>query len=72
MFELKVYRNNMETYSTTDRCEIYERLAKTLIAKKINCCKWVRSIKRENLYNGYVKITIHQIENIKEIYIIKE
>ena len=77
MPELKIYRkeNNMyilDSYQTSDPLEIYTRLTNTLIAKKINCCKWVRSIKRENLYNGYQKITVLQNNGIKEIYIIKD
>lgn len=75
MIELKVYikegNKARETYATTDATEIYKRLAETLIAKKINCCNWVKSIKRENLYNGYQKITVNQINSIKEIYIVK-
>ena len=76
MYNLKAYakRNNkiVETYSTTDPAEIYERLTHTMIAKYINKCKWVRTITRENLFNGYQKITVYQTENRKDIYIIKE
>jgi tRNA U55 pseudouridine synthase TruB len=75
MIELKVYiKKNTKpwlSYETRNESEIYKRLTETLIAKKINCCKWVKSIKRENLYNGYQKITVNQANGIKEIYIIK-
>ena len=72
MVYIKDGKNYIGTYATTDPVEIYQRLTSTLIAKKINCCKWVRSIKRENLYNGYQKITVLQENGIKDEYIIKD
>lgn len=75
MYNLQVFvkkdKKYVETYNTTDKTEIYKRLCETLIAKKINCCKWVKSIKRESLYNGYQEITVLQAGGIKEIYTIK-
>lgn len=62
----------IESHSITDPETIYKQLTTCLIAKKINCCTWIKSIKRENLYNGYQKITIVQDNGIKEEYIIKE
>lgn len=76
MEKLTVYirENNkyIETYATTDPETIYRRLTNTLIAKKINCCKWVRSIKRVNLYNGYQQITVLENNGCKEEYIIQD
>ena len=76
MEKLTVYikdgKNYVETYSSTDTETIYRRLTNSLIAKKINCCKWVRSIKRVNLYNGYQKITVLQDNGVKDEYIIKD
>ena len=76
MEKLTVYikdgKNYIETYATTDPVNIYQRLTNTLIAKKINCCKWVKSIKRVNLYNGYQKITVLQDNGVKEEYIIRD
>ena len=75
MEKLTVYvkENNkyIETYATTDIETIYRRLTEELIAKKINSCKWIQSIKRNNLYNGYQKITVHETNGIKAEYIIK-
>lgn len=75
MEKLTVYikENNkyIETYATTDPETIYRRLTEELIAKKINCCKWIQSIKRVNLYTGYQKITVHETNGIKAEYIIK-
>ena len=75
MEKLTVYIKNgkkyIETYSSTDPETIYKRLTSCLIAKKINCCKWIKSIRRANLYNGYQKITVSQDNGVKEEYIIK-
>ena len=60
-----------ETYTTTEPEAIYRRLTEELIAKKINACKWIQSIKRVNLYNGYQKITVIETNGIKAEYIIK-
>lgn len=76
MEKLTVYikdgKNYVETYSSTDPETIYKRLTSCLIAKKINCCKWIRSIKRVNLYNGYQKITVLQDNGVKDEYIVKD
>ena len=75
MEKLTVYikngKNYVETYTTTDPINIYQRLTDCLISKKINCCKWIRSIKRDNLYNGYQKITVLQDNGVKAEYIVK-
>jgi hypothetical protein len=76
MEKLTVYikdgKNYIENYSTTDATRIYQLLTNDLISKKINCCKWIKSIKRENLYNGYQKITVFQENGGKSEYIIKD
>lgn len=75
MEQMTIYikENNKYTKSRTitDAGEIYERLAQSLIAKKIHCCKWIKSIKRVNLYNGFQRITITEINGLKTEYIIK-
>ena len=76
MEKLTVYikENNkyMENYSTTDTTRIYQLLTNDLISKKINCCKWIRSIKRVCLYNGYQKIIVLHNNGCKSEYIIKD
>ena len=75
MEKLTVYikENNkyVETYTTTNFEIIYRRLTEELIAKKINRCKYIQSIKRTNLYNGYQQITVYETNGIKAEYIIK-
>lgn len=76
MEKLTVYikdgKNYIETYTTTDALIIYQRLTNALISKKINDCKWIRSIKRVNLYTGYQKITVFENNDCKSEYIIKD
>ena len=52
--------------------EIYGPLTNEIIAKKINNCKWIKSIRRKPLYNGYQEITVIYDNNVKAIYKIKE
>lgn len=69
---IKENKKYIETYTTTDTIIIYQRLTNTLIAKKINACKWIQSIKRVNLYNGYQKIIVIENNGCKSEYIIKD
>lgn len=61
-----------EVYTTTDPETIFRRLSGDLIAKKLNACNYIRSIKRANLYNGYQKITVTGDNGTKTEYIIKD
>lgn len=68
---IKENKKYIEVYATTDTETIYKRLTGELIAKKINACQYIRSIKRENLYTGYQKIIVLETNGIKAEYIIK-
>ena len=57
-FEVKEGRNWKPHIVDTDPAEVYRFLTEELIAKKLNCCSYIRGIKRENLYNGSQRITI--------------
>lgn len=50
------------TLLTDDYTEVVSRLCSMLVAKKVNACTWIKSIKRTPLYNGYDQFII-QIEN---------
>ena len=62
--------NFVETFRTEDPAEVYQRLAESLIAKKLNECRYIRSIKREQLYNGFIRITVTHDHGGKAIYIV--
>lgn len=58
-------------YTNSDPYTVYERLTAALIAKKLNKCAYIQTIKREPLYNGYQKI-IEFSDGVKTEYIIKQ
>ena len=61
-----------EIFRTDDQLTVYQQLTATLIAKKINNCNYIKSIKRENLYNGYQKITVLETDDVKKEFIVKD
>lgn len=69
--EIKEGRNWRETHANTDPAEVYKYLAEDLIAKKINACSYIRSIKRTNLYNGFQKIVVSYDNGVRATYTIK-
>jgi hypothetical protein len=75
MEKMTVYTKDGKTYNeshtTDDKLTVYQRLAEDLIAKKINACTYIRSIKRMNLYNGFQRITVHMDNGVKVEYIVK-
>ena len=71
VFEVKEGRVWRKSFITTDPTEVYKFLAEELIAKKINACSYIRSIKRTNLYNGYQKIVISYDNGDRAVYTIK-
>ena len=50
--------------------EIYTRLCNELIAKKVNSCRYIKSIKRRNNYDGTQEITITYDNEVRYIYTI--
>lgn len=64
----KSYEQNHEI---TDKATVYERLTNDLIAKKINACTYIKSIKRINLYTGFQKIIVYYDNGVKTEYIVK-
>jgi tRNA(Ile)-lysidine synthase TilS/MesJ len=71
VFEVKKGRAWCESVVITDPVEVYKFLAEELIAKKINACSYIRSIKRTNLYNGYQKIVISYDYGGRAVYTIR-
>ena len=57
-FEVKQGREWVVQFTNTDPVEVFKWLTDELISKKLNQCSYIRSIKRENLYNGYQRITV--------------
>jgi len=55
----------------TNPAEVYKSLAEDLIAKKINNATYIRSIKRDQLYNGFENITVYYSNDVKAVYTIE-
>lgn len=61
-----------QTAKTEDYTTIYYSLARDLTAKKINGCTWIKSIKRVQLYTGYIKIIVTLFNGYRTIYTVKD
>jgi hypothetical protein len=68
--EVKKGKTYEATYTNDNAAEVYERLAQDLISKKLNECRWIKSIKRVQLYNGFVKIIVTYDNDCRNTYTI--
>lgn len=68
VYEEKQGRNYVETFRCDDVTRVYDDLAHELISKKINECRWIRSISRKPLYNGFDKITVTYDHGGRRVY----
>lgn len=57
-YEKKEGREFVATDNSSDAALVYDYLAHDLIAKKINNCQYIKSIKREPLFNGFDRIIV--------------
>ena len=69
-FQVKHGRKWGTEYEYTDHASIYEWLVHDLVAKKINACTYIRSIKRTNNYDGTQTIVVTYDGNTRNIYTI--
>lgn len=60
-----------ETYYTEDKLSVYEELSNRLIAKKIDHCKWITSVRKVSLYNGFEKIYVSYDNHTRDIFIVE-
>lgn len=67
-YQAKVGSEYVTKWTTEDEARIYDDLAHELIAKKVNKCLWIRSIKRLPLYNGYDHIIVTYDHGGRRIY----
>ena len=67
---------NKKGYVTTFTCEdserVYQDLTHELISKKLCSCTYIKSIKREQLYNGFIRITVTYDNGGRRIYTIAD
>ena len=62
--------NFSPSWKSEDVAKVYKDLAEELINKKINACTYIKSIRREQLYNGFINITVLYDHGGKRIYTI--
>lgn len=71
IYEKKQGRDYVETWRTEDPARVYEDLSVEFIAKKINACLWIKSIKRKQLCNGFQQIIVTYDHGGRRIYTVK-
>ena len=69
--EVKNGRQYEVTRICEDRAEVYESLANDLINKKMCGCTYIKSVKRIQLYNGFIKIVVTYDNGVRTTYTIE-
>lgn len=64
----KVYKAER---TCTDTTEVYKALSNDIIAKKVNGCGYIKSIRRTPLYNGYQRIIVTYDNAVRRIYTVE-
>ena len=60
----------VDTYIDNDAASVYKSLSHDLIAKKLNACTYIKSIKRIQNYDGTNTIIVTYAYNTRSIYTI--
>lgn len=60
----------VDTYIDNDATSVYKSLSHDLIAKKINACTYIKSIKRTQNYDGTNTIIVLYDNNVRSVYTI--
>lgn len=69
--EIKTGRVYKAERSCTDTTEVYRALSNDVISKKVNGCSYIKSIRRESLYNGYQRVIVTYDNKVRRIYTIE-
>lgn len=70
-FQVKSGNKWRTTFETTDPVDVYSALSHELIAKKLNACAYIRSIKRTNNYDGTQSIVVAYEIGTRSVYTVK-
>lgn len=68
--QVKQGRNWVAGYTSLNAADVYSDLSHDLIAKKLNSCTYIKSIKRTNNYDGTQTITVNYDNETRSIYTI--
>ena len=71
MFQLKKGNIYTDSVFCDDVHMVHEYLMHDLIAKKLNCCSYIKSIRRVSNYDGTQNITVTYDNNCRRIYTVK-
>lgn len=69
--EVKEGKAWRQTYVTTDEKEVYESLARDLVAKKLHKATYIKSVKDVSNYDGTRDITVTYDNGVRSVYTIK-
>ena len=75
LFQKKENGKFIDSYYNDNETTVYRDLSIELIAKNINKCNYIRSIKRTQLYTGFINITVNYYDHMgggRRIYHIRE
>lgn len=67
-----VYVDGEVVRTSTEKETIFRDLTSDLIAKKMNKCTYITSIRREQLYSGFINIIVYYNNGVKRVYHITE
>ena len=70
-FQEKQGRSYVPRYTSTNREHVYTKLAHEIVSKTLEKCSWIRSIKRRQLYNGFIEITVSYDNGFRSVYTIE-
>ena len=70
--EIKEGKKWVETYADTVPATVYASLSHDLIAKKINGCTYIQTIKRTQNYDGTITITVNYNNDTRSVYTVAE
>lgn len=72
IYEEKKNGKYVESFRCDDEQRVYDDLSHELIAKKLENCQYIRSIKRKQLYTGYIQIIVSYDHCGRRTYTIRE
>lgn len=70
--EIKNGKSWSVSHVVTDETEIYKSLSCDFIAKKLNSCSYIKSIKRTPNYDGTQTITVLYNNDCRSIYTVAD
>ena len=62
----------IDTFTSDNAIDVYKWLCSDLIAKKLNQCTYIKSIKRTPLYDGTQQIIINYSSTRRAVFIIDQ